>query len=491
MVTAMKLSKKCEVLMQSKLNETVQMEKDLIMVKKASNDGITSDERLMKLSAKVRSYARDAILLQFWTSSRYGVLRFILFTFIGCAMLYGGYLLNVNPLIKEGDIFVVVLSVALIASEISDIIRHYHAVNKGVAAALQIRNLAQSDHEFTFLRKDNKDCPTDQITITLITAPELARRIVPSKNCYSSLPFITCTKNVLRNYNYHKIFLILSLVLAFAAGLEQPSYNIIMERIFTAILGNTSDIQLLIRCAIALSIIGFSTLLTRTASAVLAAVASEYMAVSFRVILARYYLKSSATDHYSKSEIEALVDKNQSLTTEAKSLYHPHLTQLIIRLTSLIVNITIGFISSWEISLLGLVIIVFCFCAQIEMQFQCLHHYCDFSDTQFIKKKNKSVKACRDYVYKAASLSIVQTSVLILKAVCYALTAYICNHGYKHQSQAFLSVITLSSAVQEVVLLPKLFKKLHKSWKSLDQTFACMHTESFKNLPSIQSNFKS
>ncbi|EJW74383.1 hypothetical protein WUBG_14709, partial [Wuchereria bancrofti] len=55
-------------------------------------------------------------------------------------------------------------------------------------------------------------------------------------------------------------------ILAILHGLEQVAYNIVMGEIFTAMLGDTSNIHILTLCAIQLSAIGFATFISQTVS---------------------------------------------------------------------------------------------------------------------------------------------------------------------------------------------------------------------------------
>lgn len=52
----------------------------------------------------------------------------------------------------------------------------------------------------------------------------------------------------------------------------------------------------------------------------LIAVASEYMSVSFHVILSRYLLKMTDKESSSRSKINTLIDENIALTSEAKAV---------------------------------------------------------------------------------------------------------------------------------------------------------------------------
>lgn len=61
-----------------------------------------------------------------------------------------------NPTIKEGDIFITVLSMALVVDNISTTIMYYYHIKKGVHAALYIRNFQQFDYQFMVR------IPTDQ-----------------------------------------------------------------------------------------------------------------------------------------------------------------------------------------------------------------------------------------------------------------------------------------------------------------------------------------
>ncbi|VBB29377.1 unnamed protein product [Acanthocheilonema viteae] len=253
-------------------------------------------------------------------------------------------------------------------------------------------------------------------------------------------------------------------------------------------LGNTPNIHILTVCAIQLSAIGFAVFISQTASTVLTTVASEHMAVSFRVILSRQLLKMADKEPFSESKINTLVDENISLTSEAKSLYHPYLSELITRMTSVITNIILGFIYSWEIALLGFIFIVLCFSVQIEIEFEVLS---SCYKSRRIQKSTKLLKLCKHSALRAVNFSIVETFGFALKAICYAVTAFICYYKYKHQAQAFMSVITLFAASQEVVQLSNLIGKLRKSWKAVDRIFAYMHGKSSRNcMPSISRTIR-
>ncbi|VDN91391.1 unnamed protein product [Brugia pahangi] len=488
-ILSKKLSKKSDNILSGKISQTIQMEKELLL-RKNSIDNIANDEHLIKLSSEMRNCTKYAILHQIWKSSHSGILSFTIFTFVGCGMLYGGYLLDTNPLIKKGDIFIIVLSMALIADSISTTITYHYLIKKGVYAALYIKNLQKFDYRFMLTRYCNRRCSVDEITVTLITVPEFKNSIV-SQSGNSFIRFINGTRNILCNYHNHKLFLLVGFILAIIYGLEQVAYNIVMGEIFTAMLGDTPNIHILTLCAIQLSAIGFAVFISQTVSTILIAIASEHMAVSFHVILSRHLLKMADKELFNKSKINTLVDENISLTSEAKSFYHPYLSELMTRITSISTNIILGFIYSWEITLLGFIFILLCFSIQIELEFELLTYCYKCTGNRRIPKNAKLLKSCKDSVLRAVNFSIVQTFGFALKALCYALTAFICYHQYKHQTQAFMSVITLFTASQEIVQLPNLIGKLYKSWQAVNQIFACMNNKSCRSyMPSISKSIR-
>uniref|UniRef100_A0A915Q6F8 ABC transmembrane type-1 domain-containing protein n=1 Tax=Setaria digitata TaxID=48799 RepID=A0A915Q6F8_9BILA len=341
-----RLSKKANVLLSNKFFQTVQMEKELLLLKNPT-DNIAKDECLMRLSANMRSCTRQAIFRQVWKSSQHGILSFMLFTLVGCGLLYGGYLLRINPMVKKGDIFIVVLSMTLIIGSISTTAKYCSVIKKGAHAAIYIKNHRQFDHGFMLTQNGNQRNSVNGITTTLISRPGIKNSAVfPKQNLIIS--FISGTRSVLRNYHNHKLFLLIGFALAIARGFEQAAYNLIMEQVFTALLGDSPNIKVLTLCAIQFSAIGFAAFISGTASTALVTVASEHMAVSFRVILARHLLKITDKEPLSKSEINSLVNDNLSLTVRAKSLYYPKLSELLTRITSITTNIIIGFIFSWE-----------------------------------------------------------------------------------------------------------------------------------------------
>ncbi|VDK68988.1 unnamed protein product [Litomosoides sigmodontis] len=435
-ILSQKLSKKSDVILTGKFSQTIQMEKDLLL-EKNSNDKIANDD-------------------------------------------YGGYLLDVNGTIRKGDVFIIVLSMALIVDSISTATTYHYLIKKGVSAALYIWNLQQFDYQSMLAACGNRRCSINEITVTLITVPELKKSAIsPSAN--PIIRFVSGTRNVLRNYHNHKLFLLVSFILAVIHGFEQAAYNLVIGQIFIAMLGDTPNVHVLTVCAMQLSAIGFAVFISRTVSTLLAAVASEHMAVSFRVILSRQLLKMADKEPFSKSKINMLVDENISLTSEAKSLYHPHLSELMTRITSLITNIAIGFIYSWEIALLGLLLIVLCLAVQIEMEFEALTYCYKCANSQCSQKKKKPLISWKYFALRAVNFSLVETFGFALKAICYTLTAFICYHKYKHQAQAFMSVVTLFTASQEVLQLPNLIKKLRRSWYAVDRIFAYMHDKSSRN----------
>lgn len=149
---------------------------------------------------------------------------------------YGGYLLDINPMMKKSDIFIIVLSMALIVDSISTATTDYCFIKKAIRAALYIWNLRQFDHQFmvkililikvdqrnysnfpiNFFEKFlsfklspecNRRCSMDGITVTLITVPEF-KKSVTSPEGNSIIRFISGTRSVLRNYHNHKLFLV-------------------------------------------------------------------------------------------------------------------------------------------------------------------------------------------------------------------------------------------------------------------------------------------
>ncbi|KAM3724354.1 Multidrug resistance protein [Dirofilaria immitis] len=461
------LSKKSNILLSNKISQTIQMEKELLLLK----TNFANDECLMKLSSEMRNCTRYAILHQVWKSSHSGILSFTIFTIIGCGMLYGGYLLNMNPMIKKGDIFITVLSMALIVGSISTIITYYYFIKKIIHAALYIRSLQQFDYQYTLIQYGSRHCSTDEVIVTLITAPEFKMPVIPPRG-NSIIRFINGTRNVLRNYHNHKLFLLIGFILAIIYGFEYAVYNMLMGQIFKTMLDDTPNIHILTLCAIQLSATGFAVFILRIASTILAAVVSEHMAVSFRVILSRHLLKIADKESFSKLNINTLVDENVSLTSEAKSLYHPYLSELLTRISSMITNIILGFIYSWEITLLGIILIILCLTVQMKMEFEGFNYCCKCTSNQRIQKKTKPLKSYESSMFRAINFSIIQTFGFALKAICYALTAFICYHKYKQQTQAFVSVITLFSASREAVQLPELIRKLYKSWRAVNRIVA-------------------
>ncbi|EFO16975.1 hypothetical protein LOAG_11527, partial [Loa loa] len=488
-IVSKRLSKKSNVILSDKISQTIQMEKELLL-QKTSIDNITNDEYLIRLSSEVRTCTRYAILHQVWKSSYSGILSFTIFTFIGCGILYGGYLLDTNRMIKKGDIFIIVLSMVLVADSISTTITYYFHIKKAIHAASYIRNFQQFDYQFMLTQYCNRCYSLDELTVTLINAPAFKKSIVfPGGNFV--IRFISDTRSVLRNYHNHKLFLLIGFILVIIHGFEQAAYNIVIGQIFTAMLGDTPSIHVLTLCAIQLSIIGFAVFISQTTSTLLIAVTSEHMAVSFRVILFRHLLKIADKKPFNKWKINTLVDENILLTTEAKSFYHPHLSELIRRMSSMITNIILGFIYSWEIALLGLIFIILCLFMQIKLKFKVLTYCYKCTNDQHIQKNTNLMESYSCSIFRAINFSIVKIFGFALKTICYTLTAFICYHEYKHQTQAFMSVITLFAASHEVVQLPSLIGKLYKSWQAMNRIFVCMHSKSCRScMPSISRNIR-
>ncbi|VDK34249.1 unnamed protein product, partial [Gongylonema pulchrum] len=239
------------------------MEEEMLFLKD-SDDNIANDERLLRLSEQLRRSARHAVLHQLWKSSSYGVLCFLVFTFVGCGMLYGGYLINEDATVKEGDIFIVVLSMALIVSSISTTTAHYKEYRKGMQAALSVKNLEQLEQGLLLTQNGSRRSSVDDITITSEQVP-MKPPLLPEATT-SIDRFANGTRRVLRNYHNHKLFLLLAFILAAVNGLEQPAHNLIMGEVFTAMLRRSPSIRLLIQYAIQFFAVGFGVFVSRTAT---------------------------------------------------------------------------------------------------------------------------------------------------------------------------------------------------------------------------------
>ncbi|PIO77339.1 ABC transporter, ATP-binding protein [Teladorsagia circumcincta] len=77
-----------------------------------------------------------AVWKGFWSGLLGGLFFFVLFSFMGCGMLYGGYLLKINIIKTPGDVFIVVMSILLGAYFLGLISPHLMVLlNARVAAA--------------------------------------------------------------------------------------------------------------------------------------------------------------------------------------------------------------------------------------------------------------------------------------------------------------------------------------------------------------------
>ncbi|VDK55364.1 unnamed protein product, partial [Cylicostephanus goldi] len=93
-------------------------------------------EMVDRYSAELGRGKVFAIWKGFWSGFLGGLFFFILFSFLGCGMLYGGYLLKVRIIDTPGEVFIVVMSMLLGAYFLGLISPHLMVLlNARVAAA--------------------------------------------------------------------------------------------------------------------------------------------------------------------------------------------------------------------------------------------------------------------------------------------------------------------------------------------------------------------
>ncbi|VDM26008.1 unnamed protein product [Toxocara canis] len=473
-------------------NELIEydIEKELLLLN-GIDERSSTDERLVRLSDELYSATRYGIMKEAWDGFYSGIICFIVFTAVGCGMLYGGYLLEVNVMVKQGDIFIVVLSMALLANTTSAITSQWKALTNGVDAAVYVSNLEglQLDKvsSASFQRTLNSNeitvtnlLPTSTITVASKISPEYAYSQSNQKVAF----FMSSTNKILKN-NYHdRLYMALGFLFAAVHGLELPAYNLIMGRVFMAMLGpRIGMMHKLLHTMIMFTCVGFLVLLIRTISGAFSGIASEHVFVSFRINLARHHIRPRTA--CGKRDVEELLKEHTLTAANAKSFYHPFTSQLISHVTSVLANIILGFVFSWEIALLGTLFTLLCLIVQLKIgdSMERDRH------AKHIQKKSKGQKI-KFYLFQhseeqqndiagntllAINFSLMQTADFVIQTVCYALTAYIVNNGYKHVNEAFVSVIMALGALQHVILFPTLFNLFAQSCSSAHQIFTLMY----------------
>ncbi|KHN78392.1 hypothetical protein Tcan_05127 [Toxocara canis] len=478
-----KLSRLLNDIRRSKAARAADIEKELLLLN-GIDERSSTDERLVRLSDELYSATRYGIMKEAWDGFYSGIICFIVFTAVGCGMLYGGYLLEVNVMVKQGDIFIVVLSMALLANTTSAITSQWKALTNGVDAAVYVSNLEglQLDKvsSASFQRTLNSNeitvtnlLPTSTITVASKISPEYAYSQSNQKVAF----FMSSTNKILKN-NYHdRLYMALGFLFAAVHGLELPAYNLIMGRVFMAMLEpRIGMMHKLLHTMIMFTCVGFLVLLIRTISGAFSGIASEHVFVSFRINLARHHIRPRTA--CGKRDVEELLKEHTLTAANAKSFYHPFTSQLISHVTSVLANIILGFVFSWEIALLGTLFTLLCLIVQLKIgdSMERDRH------AKHIQKKSKGQKHSEEQqndiagnTLLAINFSLMQTADFVIQTVCYALTAYIVNNGYKHVNEAFVSVIMALGALQHVILFPTLFNLFAQSCSSAHQIFTLMY----------------
>uniref|UniRef100_A0A9J2PNJ9 ABC transmembrane type-1 domain-containing protein n=1 Tax=Ascaris lumbricoides TaxID=6252 RepID=A0A9J2PNJ9_ASCLU len=441
---SLKLSRLLDGILRGKAARAAHMEKELLLLS-GIDERTYGDEHLLRLSDVLHGATRYGIIKEGWNGCYSGIICFLVFTAVGCGMLYGGYLLEENIMVKQGDIFIVVLSMALLANTTGAITSQWRSFMNGVNAASYIKKLEELELDKANSKSLQNMFTRNEIAITDLLPTALNKMTIsklpvdqpPCKPNRKIAFFTNGTNKVLKNNHHDRLYMAFGFILAAVHGLELPAYNVIMGGVFLAMLEPRTDMMhKLFYTMLIFTFTGFAILITRTISGVLSGIVSEHISVGLRVNLVRHHVRPEMT--YKKFNVEDVVKDDASKATNAKSFYHPHATRLISEAVSILANIILGFIFSWE--------------------------------------AEEGEIPVTSNILLAVNYSLMQTSGFIIQTVCYALTAYIVNNGYKYPNEAFMSVIAMYGALQHIILFPALIKQISESCSSAHHIFTLIHS---------------
>nr|QNG62060.1 P-glycoprotein 12 [Parascaris univalens] len=176
--------------------------------------------------------------------------------------------------------------------------------------------------------------------------------------------FITIYRNAKGNY----LSMVVGFVCAIFCGMQLPALALMMSYVFRALAGAYDDnmmfqleMAMIMHCGVGLGVLVF-----QFASSALFSLASENMTMEFRVRAFRNILLQDAA--YFDSPQHAPGKLITRLATDApnvKAVIDARMLQVIYGLTALIVNIIIGFVYCWQVTVLGTVFSLLLGAAQI------------------------------------------------------------------------------------------------------------------------------
>uniref|UniRef100_A0A915BTH0 ABC transmembrane type-1 domain-containing protein n=1 Tax=Parascaris univalens TaxID=6257 RepID=A0A915BTH0_PARUN len=466
-------------ILRGKAARAAHMEKELLLLS-GIDERSYGDERLLRLSDVLHGATRYGIMKEGWNGCYSGIMCFLVFTAVGCGMLYGGYLLEKNIVVRQGDIFIVVLSIALLANTTGAITSQWRSFMNGVNAANYIKKLEKLELDKANSKSLQKIFTRNEIAVTDLSKMNVSKLSIDHPSCKSNRKiafFTNGTNKVLKNNHHDRLYMAFGFMLAAVHGLELPAYNVIMGGVFLAMLEPRTDMMhKLFYTMLIFTFTGFAILIARTISGVLSGIVSEHISVGLRVNLVRHHARPQMA--CKKFDVEDVVKDDASKATNAKSFFHPHATRLVSDAVSILLNIIIGFIFSWEVALIGTIFILICFIIQLKIANSTDGN--KYAKLNQKKGKDEKVEGWEipftTNIPLAINYSLMQTSGFIIQTICYALTAYIVSNGYKYPNEAFMSVIAMNGALQRIILFPALFKQISKSCSSAHHIFTLIHS---------------
>ncbi|VDN52869.1 unnamed protein product [Dracunculus medinensis] len=298
----------------SKKTSNKNLEKGFLLKEESYQQNICDDERLLKLFDELYGSISYKILKHFRQTISGAFLTLIVMIFVGCGMLYGGYLLEIGILRRQGDIFIVVLSMVLISNSFINLVPQY----RSIISAVSLAECICDTEAFVENNKINENRLKSKLEIESGTQQMVIIQTIfdrkVGKEEWLSTQFFRRTNQILRTHKNGRLLLILGLFTTIIHGFESPTYNVTMGKIFEAMLEpRVRMMDKLANGAIAFVTFGIIAFSAKILTMFLMTTVAKHLAITIHINLIRVHFGSNLIT-LCKNEINALVLQEDNLS---------------------------------------------------------------------------------------------------------------------------------------------------------------------------------
>ncbi|EGT46778.1 CBN-PGP-13 protein, partial [Caenorhabditis brenneri] len=317
--------------------------------------------------------------------------------------------------------------------------------------------------------------------------------------------YLDIFKNAQGNYGY----MFIGVVAALIRGLDLPTFALLFSWVFEGFefvpyggkMMHRFAMSVIAHCAAGLGIWFFQTLMNRCFQSTMFAIVSENLGVRFRVAAFRNLLYQDAAYFDNPAHAPgSLITRLASDPPMVKAVVDGRMMQVIYAFAAVVACVTIGFITCWQVAILGTSLIAFLGLVMAGLAFkitllaaehmenddagkvaieiienvktiQLLTRTKRFLNSYENESKKRKRTELRKSVFEAINYSITQNFMYYMSCFCFALAIRIINQGDQPVDKTFRCLMAMMLCCEGIILSAQFFPQFVGAKSAAGQMF--------------------